>query len=76
MTTIQAQLIGDNAVVPRTQFEHLLELARRSEPIDVQVREDDLPTADIMRLAESGGAFQFWLDAGEEIYSSNDGEPV
>ena len=76
MTTIQAQIVGDNALVPRTDFERLVEIARRSEAIEVQVGPDDLPTTDIMRLAEQGGAFQFWLDAGEDIYSLEDGEPV
>ena len=30
----------------------------------------------IMRLAEPGGAFDFWMEAGEDIYSAEDGEPV
>jgi hypothetical protein len=76
MTTIQAQIVGDNALVPRTDFDRLLEIARRNEEIDVQVGSGDLPTADMMRLAEQGGAFQFWLDAGEGVYSVEDGEPV
>lgn len=77
MTTIQAQLVGDNALVPRTDFDRLLEIARRSEAIDLQVlRTDDLSTRDMMRLAEQGGAFQFWLAAGEDIYSREDGEPI
>jgi hypothetical protein len=31
MTTIQAQMFADHALVPRSDFERLLELARRSE---------------------------------------------
>jgi hypothetical protein len=76
MTIIQAQLVGDRAILPRSQLEHLLELARRSEPVDIQLSEDDMPTANIMRLAEAGRAFEFWHDAGEDIYSANDGESV
>jgi hypothetical protein len=76
MTIIQAQLIGDRAILPRTQLEQLLELARRSEPVSLQLSNDDLPTVDVMRLAESGGAFEFWHDTGEDIYSATDGEPV
>ncbi len=29
-----------------------------------------------MRLAGQGGAFDFWLEEGEDIYSVEDGEPV
>lgn len=76
MTTIQAHVVGDNALVPRSDFERLVEIARRQEPIDVQLSDDDLQTADMMRLAEAGGAFDFWLDPGEDIYTINDGEPL
>jgi hypothetical protein len=76
MTIIQAQLIGEDALVPRSDLERLLEIARRSEPVDLQWSHDDLPTADIMRLAEQGGSFQFWHEVGEDIYSLNDGEPI
>jgi len=76
MTTIHAQLVGDQAILPRAQLDQLLELARRSEPVSLQLSQDDLPTADIMRLADEGGSFTFWHDAGEDIYSASDGEPV
>lgn len=76
MNKIQAYLIGDDALIARTDLEHLLEIARRSEPVELQWQSDDLPTADIMRLAEQGGAFQFWREPGEDIYAMNDGEPV
>ena len=76
MTTIHAQLIGDKALLPRNELERLLELARRSEAVDLQLQQDDLPTLGMMRLAEQGGAFEFWLDKGEDIYSMNDGEPL
>jgi hypothetical protein len=76
MTTIHAQLIGTNAVLPRDELDRLLEIARRSEAIDLQVLEEDLSTIDVMRLAESGGAFDFWREEGEDIYTLDDGEPV
>jgi len=76
MTTIQAQLIGDNALVTRTDFDRLVEIARRSEAIDLQMIGGDVLTEDVMRLAEQGGSFEFWHDPGEEIYSLADGEPV
>ncbi len=38
--------------------------------------QDDVPTFAIMRLAEQGGAFDFWLDPAEDVYSANDGELV
>lgn len=76
MTTVHAQLIGDKAVLSRDEFECLVELARRSERIELQVEEDDVPTAASMRLAETGGAFDFWKEEGEDLYSEEDGEPV
>jgi hypothetical protein len=76
MTRVHAQLIGDKAVLSRDEFECLVELARRSERIELQVEEDDVPTAAIMRLAETGGAFDFWKEEGEDLYSEEDGEPV
>jgi hypothetical protein len=76
MTTIRAQLIGDKVILPRSELERLLQLARQSEQVDFQILEDDLPTAGIMKLAEQGRAFDFWLEEGEDIYSVEDGEPV
>jgi hypothetical protein len=76
MTTIHAQLIGDKALLSRRELERLVELARQSGEIDVHLQEDDVPTIGIMRLAEQGGAFDFWHEDGEEIYSAEDGEPI
>ncbi len=76
MTIIHAQLIGDQALLPRSELERLLELARRSEVVNVELSEEDVPTVALMRLAEQGGAFDFWHEAGEDIYSAQDGEPI
>lgn len=76
MTTMHAQLIGDQTLLPWSELEQLLELARRSEAIEVQLSEEDLPTLGIRRWAEPGGAFDFWHEDGENIYSTQDGEPV
>lgn len=73
---IHAKWIGEQAVLPKQDFERLLELARRSETVDVQSADDDVSTQVMMRLAESSGAFEFWNDAGEDVYSAQDGEPV
>jgi len=77
MTTIQAQIIGDNAVVPRNDFDRLVEIARRSEAIALDLREGaEITTRDMMHLAERSGALDFWLEPGEDIYSIHDGEPL
>ena len=55
MTIIHAKIIGDEAVMPRSELDRLIEIARRSEEIDLQI--DDLPAAGIMYLAQIGGAF-------------------
>lgn len=76
MTTIHVQCIGDKALLPQSELERLVELAQRHEEVTVQMEEDDVPTLAIMRLAEQGGAFDFWREEGENIYSLEDGEPV
>jgi len=76
MTTIHAQLLGDKVLLPRSEFERLLELARRNEAVDLEVQQDDVSTLDMMKLAEQGGAFDFWREDGEDVYSIHDGEPV
>ena len=76
MTTIHVQCIGDKALLPQSEFEQLVELAQHYEEITVQMQEDDVPTLGIMRLAEQSGAFDFWQEEGEDIYSIEDGEPV
>jgi hypothetical protein len=71
MTTVHAQWVGDKALVPRAEFERLLELARQSTEINLQAGDDEVPTLGIMRLAEEGGAFD-WLAAEEDLYSVGD----
>ena len=76
MATIHAQRIGDHAVLPLTELERLIEIARQSEPIDLEITGEDVSTRQIMRLAEQGGAFEFWKEEAENIYSPDDGEPL
>ena len=76
MTTIHVQRIGDQTLLPQSEFEQLVELARQREEIAVEVQNEDMPTLAVMRLAEQGGAFDFWMDQGEDVYFAHDGEPV
>ncbi len=71
MTTVHAQLVGDKAILSRTELEQLVALARKSDEIQLQTQEEDLPTLGIMRLAEQGGAFD-WLAAEADLYTVND----
>jgi len=71
MTTLHAQLIGDNAILPRDEFERLVALARRSDEITLQMETDEAPAVGIMWLAEQGGSFE-WLAAEEDLYTVND----
>jgi len=75
MTTIHAQLIGDQVLVPREELERLLELARLTAAVELELQ-DNVPTRALMRLAEQGGAFDFWNEEGENIYTAQDGEPL
>ena len=76
MTVIHAQLIGAQALLPLQELQKLIEAARRSERIDVQMNEDDVPAWGWMRSLEQSGTFDFWKEPGEDIYSLEDGEPV
>jgi hypothetical protein len=71
MTTVHAEIIGDKALVPRSELERLLEIARRSEPIQVEVNGPALLTQGIMELADAGGAFD-WLADEEDLYDLTD----
>ncbi len=74
--TIHVQEFAQVAVLPREELQQLLELARRSEQIELQIEDDGASTQELMRLAASGGSFAFWHEDGEDIYSREDGEPV
>lgn len=76
MRTIRVQLIGDKAMLPHSDSARLVELAQRSEEIKLQIHNGDISTLSLMRLAEQSGAFDFWKEEGEDIYSLEDGEPV
>jgi hypothetical protein len=76
MTTIHVQHIGDKVILPQHELERLVEFARLHQAIAVEVEDDDVPTLAIMRLAEQGGAFDFWREDGEDVYAISDGEPV
>jgi hypothetical protein len=69
MTTVHAQILGDQAIVPRNELDALIDLARRSA--EVQLETDDLPNAGLLWLAEQGGAFK-WLADEEDLYSVQD----
>lgn len=71
MTTVQAELIGDKALLPLADFERLVEIARQSETVILQTSEEDLPTLGIMKLAEQGGAFD-WLEDEDDLYTIED----
>lgn len=75
-SVIHIQYIGEKVLLPQREFERLVELAQQYEEIAVRRQEDDVPIWDIMRLVEQGGAFGFWEEEGEDIYSSEDGKPV
>lgn len=74
MTKVHAELVGDKAVVNKSDLDRLVELARRTEEIEV-LQTDGLDTA-LLQLAEKGAAFDFWEEAAEAIYSPVDGQPL
>lgn len=71
MTTVCADIVGDIAVLPRSQFDRILELARQREDIELQIQQEEIPTVGIMRLADKGGAFA-WIADEEDLYTAED----
>jgi len=67
---IQTRNHGENQVIISAEdLQRLIEIAQKVEPIEV--KENDFDEADLMRLAETGGAFDFLHDE-EDIYSIED----
>lgn len=71
MTTIHARVLGDQVVLPRAEWDSLVELARRSGDVEVSLADDDLPVAGIMQLMDQAKAFD-WLKDEEDLYSLDD----
>lgn len=73
---VHAQILGSNVLLPRRDWDRLLGLARRSDEVEVRIDSGDVSTASLMKLVEEGGAFDFWHDDREDVYTLEDGEPV
>ena len=73
---IHASFSDDQALLSREEFERLLELARKSEPVELDAAIDEFSTRAMMQLAETSGSFDFWKEDGENLYSAEDGAPV
>lgn len=71
MTTVHVELIGNKALLSRMDLERLMELARRTETVEMQTCVEDIPTVGVMKLAEEGGAFD-WLADEEDLYTVED----
>ena len=76
VTTIQARLIGEEAILAPADLERLLSLARRAEAVELQWHEDDWPAWGVMRLAEAGGASTSGGRRARTIYTTQDGKPL
>ena len=75
MTTIHTQWIGNKTIVPKKEFEQLVEIAKEREEIELQSTELVEPSQVIDLLGKSG-SFDFWKEEGEDIYSIEDGEAI
>ena len=73
---VHAQLLGSNVLLPRRDWERLLGMARRSGDVEVSIEAEEVSTASLMGLVDQGGAFDFWRDQGEDVYTVEDGEAV
>ena len=76
MSSITAQLIGDKAILEKSDLEKLVSWAKEGHEFEFEFASDDFSTNDIIRLMKAGKAFEFWNEPGEDIYSLEDGEPV
>ena len=55
--------------VTGTPEEVIFEFGMNSEPYESAIQQWIL-------LVQAGGAFDFWIESGEDIYSLEDGEPI
>jgi hypothetical protein len=69
MTTVHAQLVGDGALLPRTQLDRLVELARQAEEVVVCVSEGAAATPDAH--TEQVAALD-WVAGGPDLYTAED----
>ncbi len=76
MTRVHAHFIGDKALISKDELNELIELARKTEFVDLEIMEEDIPTIGIMKLSEESGSLDFWKDNEENIYSESDGEEI
>ncbi len=72
MTTIHAQVVGDQVVLPRGEWDQLVLLARKADNnVEVYASDDDLPALGLTILARDGKAFD-WLKDEDDLYSLAD----
>jgi hypothetical protein len=75
VTTIHTQWIGNKTIVPKEEFEQLVEIAKKREEIELQPTEL-VESSQIIDLLGKSGSFDFWKEEGEDIYSIEDGEAI
>jgi len=71
MTTIDAQVVGDQVVLPRGDWDQLISPVRNLEQVQIQSSEDDLPALGLTILAQEGRAFD-WLKDDDDLCSLDD----
>ncbi len=73
MVKVHAQPVGEaKALVDRAELQHLIDVARRVEEVELVEIHDDLPAEAIMRLLQEGGSLEFLNDPREDVYSVHD----
>jgi len=75
MTKIRVEVFGDKALLAKADLERLVKLAGRCEDVEVTQQPEHLDSR-LMQRAQKGGAFDFWVEEGEGIYSSSDGQAL
>jgi hypothetical protein len=55
-----------------TEWKHFTNMAFKAGYSEKDADYDDVPAAEIAKLAEAGGAFDFLADPDEDIYSDED----
>jgi len=63
---------GDRVVLESTDFDELVQRAKRVEEVVIEEVDDDLPVEGLMKLVEEDEAFAFLHDPAEDIYTEND----
>ena len=71
--TVHARRVDEqHLIITESDLHSLITVARQVASVRFEETQDDLPIEGLMKLTETGGAFDFLLDEQEDIYTIDD----